>query len=102
VAVPSYQAWMLMRAKGLRTIYTMKGGLDEWKDAVLFPTLAENAPGPERARFERAAAMSRFFGGAARTDGIETATLQTPKMPRIGAPAGGTLPARPKKKKEGC
>ncbi|MBK5256646.1 MAG: rhodanese-like domain-containing protein [Vicinamibacteria bacterium] len=101
--IHAYQAWMLMRAKGFRTIYTMKGGLDEWKAAVLFPTMAENAPAAERARFERAAAMSRFFGGTPRTGGAGTATLQTPEMPKVEAPAGGAVLTKPKKKKkEGC
>jgi hypothetical protein len=93
-----------MRAKGFRNIYTLKGGLDQWKDEVLFPTLAENANTTDRARFERAAALSRFFGGAPRTGGAPSAAMKAVEMPRVEAPvaAGGTPAARPKKKKEGC
>jgi rhodanese-related sulfurtransferase len=97
------QAWMLMRAKGLKSVYTLKGGLDQWKDDVLFPTLAENATPQEKARFERSAAMARFFGGSPRTGGPQTAAAQAPEMPRVEAPvaAGAPVPQR-KKKKDGC
>ena len=98
------QAWMLLRAKGLKSAYTLKGGLDQWKDDVLFPALAENATPQERARFERSAALARFFGGSPRTAGAEAVAAKTPDMPKVEAPiaAAGAPPAPPKKKKEGC
>ena len=98
------QAWMLLRARGLKNAYTLKGGLDQWKEEVLFPALAENASPQERARFERAVALARFFGGAPRTGGTQTAVARPPEMPKPEAPApavGATSPP-PKKKKEGC
>lgn len=103
--VHAYQAWMLMKAKGYRNIYTLRGGLDQWKDEVLFPSLAENAPAPERARFERTAALSRFFGGAPRTGGAGgTVARRAPELPKVEAPAPPTAsaPTRSRKKKEGC
>ena len=95
---------MLMRAKGFRNVYALKGGLDQWKEDVLFPTLAEGAPPPERARFERQAALARFFGGSPRTGGVEAAALKPPEMPKIEAPPSspGAAPPKPRKKKEGC
>ena len=98
------QAWMLMRAKGFKNVYALKGGLDQWKDEVLFPTLAENATPLERARFERSAALARFFGGSPRTGGTQTAALKPPEMPKIEAPTAtpGAAPPKPRKKKEGC
>jgi rhodanese-related sulfurtransferase len=99
------QAWMLMRAQGWKAVYTLKGGLDEWKDQVLFPAL-EADPTPEAtARFERATAIARFFGGRPRTGGkAEDAAAAMPVLPRMEAPpspAGGAAPAK-RKKKEGC
>jgi len=98
------QAWLLMRAKGFKSVYTLKGGLAQWKDDVLFPTLAENATPEERARFERAAAMARFFGGSPRAGGTQTAAAKALEMPKVEAPApaNGGAPVAPKKKKEGC
>ncbi len=102
--IHAFQAWMLMRAKGFRNVYTLKGGLDQWKEDVLFPTLAENATPQERARFERLAAMARFFGGSPRQGETQTAAAKTPEMPQVegGAPPATAGPVRAKKKKEGC
>ena len=98
------QAWMLLRAKGFKNAYTLKGGLDQWKEDVLFPALAETATPQERARFERAAALARFFGGSPRTGGPQMAVAKAPEMPKVEAPAPaiGRTPVSPKKKKEGC
>ena len=98
------QAWMLLRAKGFKNAYTLKGGLDQWKDDVLFPILADNAPPQERARFERAVALARFFGGAPRTAGPQTAGATAPEMPKVEAPVpvAGAAATPPRKKKEGC
>ena len=88
------QAWMLLRAKGFKNAYTLKGGLDQWKEDVLFPALAENATPQERARFERAVAMARFFGGSPRTGARRRPRGRLPEMPKVEAPApaGGVAP----------
>ena len=102
--VHASQAWMLLRAKGFQSAYTLKGGLDQWTEEVLFPTLSEAAAPSERARFERAAALAKFFGGSPRTGDAQSVAARTPEMPKVEAPApaaGGTA-TRPKKKKEGC
>jgi rhodanese-related sulfurtransferase len=100
------QAWMLLRAKGFKAAYTLKGGLEEWKEDVLFPMLADGATAQEQARFERAAALARFFGGSPRTGdtGSQTIVAKMPVMPKleVPAPAVGGAPLPPKKKKEGC
>lgn len=99
------QAWMLLRAKGFRNAYTLKGGLDQWKEDVLFPTLADSATPQEKAHFERAMALARFFGGSPRTGGSATTLAKAPEMPKVDLPpaAGGASSATPKrKKKEGC
>ena len=98
------QAWMLLRAKGFKNAYTLKGGLDQWKEDVLFPAMAENATSQERARFERAVALAKFFGGSPRTGGGQAAAAKMPEMPKVEAPAAavGAASAPRKKKKEGC
>jgi uncharacterized protein len=98
------QAWILMRAKGFRNVYTLKGGLEQWKDEVLFPSLADHATAEERARFERAAALAQFLGGSRRTGANASVAVKTPEMPKVAAPAAAGVPpsAAPKKKKEGC
>jgi rhodanese-related sulfurtransferase len=97
------QAWMLLRAKGFKNAYTLKGGLDQWKEDVLFPALPENASPQQRTRFERAVAQARFFGGAPRTGGAQAA-VPMPEMPKVQAPVPvtGLAPVAARKKKEGC
>jgi rhodanese-related sulfurtransferase len=112
--IHSAQAWMLLRAQGYRSVYMLKGGLEEWKDQVLFPAVADNPTATERARDERLRSISAFFGGQPRSAAAvaagaaatpATATAATPASPAVVAPpspAGGAKPAAPKKKKEGC
>jgi uncharacterized protein len=108
------QAWMLMRARGYINVYTVLLGLDGWRDDVLFPVIAADAGPQERARFEKTAAVAKFFGGQARV-GSETVAGAEPQlpamapqaegeMPRLAPPAPGKAPApmTPRKKKEGC
>jgi rhodanese-related sulfurtransferase len=109
------QAWFLLRAQGHKAVYTVLGGLDGWKDEVLFPVMPAGASPLELARFERTAAVARFFGGApsaasdaaAATDGgpqmPAIATPAAPELPRLAPPAPGRAsPVPTKKKREGC
>lgn len=102
------QAWMLLRAQGYRSVYTLRGGLEEWKDEVLFPTLSAEAKPAERAAFERRAQLARFFGGTPRQGGSASAEplpLPLPSAPVVVAPppsAPGGAPSMRKGKKEGC
>ena len=100
------QAWLLLQAQGYRGVSTVLGGLDGWKDEVLFPALSADASPAERARFERAAALAQFFGGQARVGGAAEAPAASAELPKLAAPvaSGPAAPAAPKKKKkkEGC
>jgi hypothetical protein len=103
--IQSAQAWLLLRAQGYEGVYTVLGGLDGWKDEVLFPVLPADAGPRDRAQFERAAALARFFGGQPRADGAAAAEAPAAELPKLSAPAatGPAVPAAPrKKKKEGC
>lgn len=98
------QGWFLMKAQGYANAYILKDGLEEWKDRILFPTLADNATAEEKAGFEKRKAVCAFFGGSPRTGGVANAQ-GAPKMvmPKLEAPTGAaTQTSAPKKKKEGC
>lgn len=97
------QAWFLLRAQGYPGVYTIRGGLEGWKDEVLFPSLPAEAGPQERARFERAAAVAQFFGGQSRSGGSSTEPAAV-ALPQLASPvAPGARPFAPKrKKKEGC
>jgi len=110
--IHSAQAWMLLRAQGFKSVYMLKGGLDEWKDQVVFPVVPDNPTLDERARDERLKSISAFFGGQPRSAAAVAAgaavmpgmaPAATPARPSVVAPpspAGGPKPAA--KKKEGC
>ena len=111
--IHSAQAWMLLRAQGYETVYMVLGGLEAWKDEVLFPTLPADADAKARAQFERAAQVAKFFGGEARIGVASEAGQAAPttapavanELPKLTAPPpmpGPATPVAKKKKKEGC
>lgn len=58
------QAWVFLRALGLEHVVFLRGGIYEWIDQVLSPSLAVDATPAERVEYARATALSRYFGGA--------------------------------------
>jgi len=103
--IHSAQAWMLLRARGYEGVYMVLGGLDSWKDEVIFPTLSADADVQARAQFERAAHVAKFFGGGARVGGDAGAPTAGAELPKLTAPPpmpGPATPVAKKKKKEGC
>jgi rhodanese-related sulfurtransferase len=110
--VHAAQAWFLLKAKGYRGVYVLRGGLAEWKDQILYPVLAEPASADQRRDNEGRAAVAAFFGGAPRAAASTSAGAAPPAVPAVAAtsaaapaiqmPAAGTKPKAAVKKKEGC
>jgi len=108
--LPAAQAWLLLRGRGYRGVYTLRGGLDAWKDQVLFPEMPASPSPEEQARFEKAAHVAKLFGGqprAAATGGeaqlLDMSALQaaTPAVSAPSLPAAGGSRAR-NRPREGC
>src|SRR5262249_48562481 len=57
------QAWVFLRALGHRRVFFLRGGLHEWLDDVMSPTLPAGASPEAEAAFAQVAELSRFFGG---------------------------------------
>jgi len=85
------QAWLVMRAQGYQKVYSLKGGLQEWIDAIIHPTISNNPSAEEKASFEKKREMTRYFGGR-------------PSILSPGDKVSGKTTTRPLKKimKEGC
>jgi rhodanese-related sulfurtransferase len=106
--IHSAQAWFLLKAEKYRGVYIVLGGLEAWNDEILHPAAPLHPRADETAAFERAAQVSRFFGGAPRaadsTGQAAPALLATAPAPVVSAPpppaAGGAM--KKKAKKEGC
>jgi len=103
--IHSAQAWMLLRAQGYAAVYMVLGGLEAWKDEVLFPSLPADAGPQALAQFEKTAQVAKFFGGEGRLGGDAAAPAAGAELPKLAAPPPSPGPAAPvakKKKKEGC
>jgi len=80
------QAWILCKRKGLKNIYVMKGGLNEWFNTFfLNQPPAETASGEEIALYQFRSGVRQYFTGGV------TVTVQKP--------AGETITVTTKKKK---
>jgi hypothetical protein len=101
--IHSAQAWFLLKAMGYKSVYMLRGGLDDWKDLVLFPSMSQN-PNPEQlATFTKMKEVSKFFGGTPRTESSAKASDTALPLPKLQMPGSQSGPvAAPKKKKEGC
>jgi rhodanese-related sulfurtransferase len=65
------QAWVFLRALGYSRVFCLRGGVDDWLDDVMNPTLADDAPAQAKADFARVVELSRYFGGVPRA-GVPT------------------------------
>ncbi len=101
--IHSAQAWFLLKANDFKGVYILRGGLEEWKDRILFPRLPDNSTPAEIAAFEKTKLVSKFFGGVPQVGGAAESPTPAQAMPKLQMP-GGTQPKATagKKKKEGC
>jgi rhodanese-related sulfurtransferase len=60
------QAWVLLRARGERNVFFLRGGASEWIAEVLNPQIPGKPTGTEKQEWDSLAALSRYFGGVPR------------------------------------
>jgi rhodanese-related sulfurtransferase len=60
------QGWVFLRALGYTHVYFLRGGLYEWLDEVMNPTVSPTANDSVRGEFKKVAEISRYFGGVPR------------------------------------
>ncbi|HEX2076327.1 MAG TPA: rhodanese-like domain-containing protein [Longimicrobium sp.] len=96
------QGWFLLKARGVERVYFLREGLYEWLTQVMSPVLSEGATAAQRAAFDSAAALSRYFGGVPRAGGAAPAGDDaSAALP--GSPAeGGTAAAVRRVRRRGC
>lgn len=97
------QAWFLLKAKGYKAVYTLLGGIDEWKDEILFPVIPDNLNADEISKYEKKKEVSKFFGGTPQTGSEPETSLKSDiKLPKLEMPSAVPSTILKKKKKEGC
>jgi len=101
--VAASQAWFILKSKGYKGVYILDGGLNSWKERVLFPKAPINGSKDELAQFKKMKEVSKFFGGQAQTDSSIAESRPSFQLPisNTGSQKPGTSPAK-KKKREGC
>lgn len=87
------QAWVFLRAMGVRQVYFLRGGLQEWLEDVMHPLLAADASPEAVQMFAATAELSRYFGGS---PGIAEGDATTGNS--VAGPA--SVPARTRRR--GC
>jgi len=101
--VASSQAWFILKTKNYKGVYILDGGLDAWKEKVLFPKAPVNNSKEELAQFEKMKEVAKYFGGQAQTDSSVTETKTQIKLPTSNTSnVKTTAPTGKKKKREGC
>ncbi|MCK7517622.1 MAG: rhodanese-like domain-containing protein [Ignavibacteriales bacterium] len=101
--VAASQAWFILKSKDYKGVYILDGGLNAWKEKVLFPKAPVNGSKDELAQFEKMKEVAKFFGGQAQTDSSVTEVKQEIKLPTTtGGTTKTTAPTAKKKKREGC
>lgn len=101
--IASSQAWFILKSKNYKGVYILDGGLDAWKEKVLFPKAPVNGSKDELVQFEKMKEVAKYFGGQAQTDSSITETKQQIKLPTpTVSNSKTTVPTGKKKKREGC
>jgi rhodanese-related sulfurtransferase len=101
--IAASQAWFILKSKNYKGVYILDGGLNAWKEKVLFPKAPANAGKEELAEFEKMKEVAKYFGGQAQTD---SSVAETKQEIKIATPTTSTTktstPIGKKKKREGC
>ena len=85
------QAWVLLRTLGHEHVYFLRGGLLDWMDDVLSPSLRDRTGNTSTdSSAARIASVSRYFGGTPHVD------------PKAAPPEASTGAAVAKIKRRGC
>lgn len=85
------QAWVFLRALGYRHVFFLRGGLYEWLEQVMSPTLADTNAAA-RDSFTRAAVLSRYFGGVPRSDLRAARDVDALPIPAADSTRRGVVP----------
>jgi rhodanese-related sulfurtransferase len=109
--VAATQGWFLLKAKNYKSVYILEGGLNGWKNKVVFPKVSANPSKEELAKLEKMRVVAQYFGGDLVTSSNTSETNQKIKLPSTTSvvpqstksqTGGGKVTAPKKKKREGC
>lgn len=108
--VAAAQGWFILKAKNYKAVYILEGGLNGWKDKVLYPKVPANPTKDQLAELDKKKMVAQYFGGDLVTE-VASAEIKTEvksQQPTTIAPQSsqikstGKVTAPKKKKREGC
>jgi rhodanese-related sulfurtransferase len=86
------QGWVFLKALGYSRVYFLRGGLHEWLDDVMNPSIAADASDSARSAFAATAELSRYFGGVPRSVPATAAGITRTQAP--AAPTAASVRRR--------
>ena len=103
--VTSAQAWFILKSSGYKGVYILNGGLNSWKNEILYHKRSAYLSPEDSVKFESIKQISLHFGGSPqKINGESTSNALVtpspkvaPNLPKVAIPSATT-----KKKKEGC
>ncbi len=102
------QAWMLLATRGYRGVRMLSGGIEAWRDQVLFPAIPAGATPEDSIRFAAVTQLATRFGGHPReaaaggADNLASMTIAAPAVAAVPQVATPQAVGGGKKTKEGC
>uniref|UniRef100_A0A7V2ZJS4 Rhodanese-like domain-containing protein n=1 Tax=Ignavibacterium album TaxID=591197 RepID=A0A7V2ZJS4_9BACT len=107
--VAAAQGWFILKAKNYKSVYILEGGLNGWKDKVLYPKVPANPTKDQLADLDKKRMVAQYFGGDLVTEvaSTEIKTEVNSQQPKITphstqTKTTGKVTAPKKKKREGC
>lgn len=101
--VAASQAWFILKSKNYKGVYILDGGLEAWKEKILFPKAPVNGSKDGLTNFEKMKEVAKYFGGQAQTDSSVSDSKPEIKLPTpTVSNTKTTAPTGKKKKREGC
>lgn len=107
--VAAAQGWFILKAKNYKSVYILEGGLNGWKDKVLYPKVPANPTKDQLADLDKKRMVAQYFGGDLVTEvaSTEIKTEVNSQQPKITPQSTqtkttGKVTAPKKKKREGC
>jgi sulfur-carrier protein adenylyltransferase/sulfurtransferase len=103
--ISSAQAWFILKSSDYKSVYILNGGMNSWKNEILYPRRSANLSPEDSLKFEKIKQVSLHFGGSPQMQMSESKSAPilapsatvVPNLPKVTIPSGTA-----KKKKEGC
>lgn len=99
------EAWIFLRARGMKSVYVLLGGNDAWHDEVLYPEISDPNDPAQAKKIARAQAFGGTPMSVSGSGTAEPAPLNMPtNLPKVAPPVSAPVaaPRKKKKRREGC